>query len=163
MDLLNMKRIIKAVNTGAELVFEGKDRREIRQDFVEDLPYDLEAPIIDVDTKSYGIWFMDAMDNPERYLGKLVRFTAMVYRPFGMPKNNFIPGRKAMTCCEDDTVFLGFIAKAPEAVNWSNNQWVTVTVRIAVEYQKSYKGEGPVLYAEKIEAAEPVKEYVMFG
>ena len=80
-----------------------------------------------------------------------------------MPKNNFIPGRKAMTCCEDDTVFLGFIAKAPEAVNWANNQWVTVTARIAIEYQKNYKGEGPVLYAEKIEAAEPIKEYVMFG
>jgi len=163
MDLLNMKRIIKAVNTGAELVFESKERTEIRQDFVEDLPYDLDAPIIEVDTKSYGIWFMDAMDNPDRYEGKLVRFTAMVYRPFGMPKNNFIPGRKAMTCCEDDTVFLGFIAKAPEAVNWANNQWVTVTVRIAIEYQKNYKGEGPVLYAEKIEAAEPIKEYVMFG
>lgn len=163
MDLLNMKRIIKAVNTGAELVFESKERTEIRQDFVEDLPYDLDAPIIEVDTKSYGIWFMDAMDNPDRYEGKLVRFTAMVYRPFGMPKNNFIPGRKAMTCCEDDTVFLGFIAKAPEAVNWANNQWVTVTARIAIEYQKNYKGEGPVLYAEKIEAAEPIKEYVMFG
>ena len=163
MDLLNMKRIIKAVNTGAELVFESKERTEIRQDFVEDLPYDLDAPIIEVDTKSYGIWFMDAMDNPDRYEGKLVKFTAMVYRPFGMPKNNFIPGRKAMTCCEDDTVFLGFIAKAPEAVNWANNQWVTVTARIAIEYQKNYKGEGPVLYAEKIEAAEPIKEYVMFG
>lgn len=163
MDLLNMKRIIKAVNTGAELVFESKERTEIRQDFVEDLPYDLDAPVIEVDTNSYGIWFMDAMDNPDRYTGKLVKFTAMVYRPFGMPKNNFIPGRKAMTCCEDDTVFLGFIAKSPEAVNWANNQWVTVTARVAIEYQKSYKGEGPVLYVEEIEKAEAIKDYVQFG
>lgn len=163
MDLLNMKRIIKAVNTGAELVFESKERTEIRQDFVEDLPYDLEAPIIEVDTKSYGIWFMDAMDNPDRYEGKLVKFTAMVYRPFGMAKNRFVPGRKAMTCCEDDTVFLGFLAKSPDAVNWQNNQWVTLTARIAIEYQKTYKGDGPVLYVEGIETAQPIKEYVQFG
>lgn len=163
MDLLNMKRIIKAVNTGAELVFESKERQEIRQDFVEDLPYDLDAPVIEVDTASYGIWFIDAMDNPDRYEGKLVRFTAMVYRPFGMPKNRFVPGRKAMTCCENDTVFLGFMLSSPDAVKWQNNQWVTVTVRIAIEYQKMYKGEGPVLYAEKIEGAEPIKEYVQFG
>ncbi|MBQ8814506.1 MAG: GTPase [Lachnospiraceae bacterium] len=163
MDLLNMKRIIKAVNTGAELVFESKERTEIRQDFVEDLPYDLDAPIIEVDTKSYGIWFMDAMDNPDRYEGKLVKFTAMVYRPFGMAKNRFVPGRKAMTCCEDDTVFLGFLAKSPDAVNWQNNQWVTLTARIAIEYQKTYKGDGPVLYVENIEAAQPIKEYVQFG
>ena len=40
--------------------------------------------------------------------GKTVKFKGMVYRPKGMPDNEFVPGRMAMTCCADDTAFIGY-------------------------------------------------------
>ena len=76
----NFKRNIKAVNPTADVVFEDKDG-EINQILEEDLPYDLNQPVIDLDTYAYGIWYLDAMDNLSRYIGKTIKFKAMVLRP----------------------------------------------------------------------------------
>ncbi len=35
------------------------------------MPFDLDAPVIvDIPPEDYGIWFVDAMDHPDRYVGK---------------------------------------------------------------------------------------------
>ena len=41
-------------------------------------------------------------------------------------------------------------------------QWVKVRARIAYEFWKDYEGEGPVLYAETVQPAEPIREVVQF-
>ena len=102
------------------------------------------------------------MDKPERYVGKVVEFTAMAMKSPEFPKNYFVPGRMAMTCCEADMAFLGFICKAREARLLETGNWVTVRARIALEYWKDYGGEGPVLYAESVEPAEEIKDIVQF-
>ena len=88
-------------------MFEGAEG-EINQIFEEDLPYSLDAPVIALDDESYGIWYLDSLDNPERYIGKTVQFVAMVLKPGNFPKDYFVPGRMAMTCCADDMALLGF-------------------------------------------------------
>ena len=62
---------------------------------------DLDAEIVDIPPEDYGIWFVDAMDHPDRYVGKTLRFKARARRPRGMGSKFFIPGRTAMTCCAD--------------------------------------------------------------
>ena len=86
----------------------------------------------------------------------------MVLKTPDFPKNYFVPGRMAMTCCEDDMTFLGFITKSRDAKDLETKQWVRVKARIAYEYWKDYEGEGPVLYAESVEPAKPVKGFVQF-
>lgn len=162
MDLAGMKRIFKSINPGAEVVFED-DEGELDAFIAEDLPYDLEAPVIDLKDDEYGIWFLDASENPDRYVGKKVRFTAMVHKQRRMPGDCFIPGRMAMNCCEADMIFLGYLCKSPEALHWKSRQWITLTARVEKEFVKAYGEEGPVLYAEKIEAAAPIREPVTFG
>ncbi len=103
------------------------------------------------------------MDKPDRYKDKVVEFTAMVMKSPNFPKNYFVPGRMAMTCCADDMTFLGYICKAKEARNLETRQWVTVRARVAIEFWQDYNGEGPVLYAESVEPAEPIKDVVTFG
>ena len=68
----------------------------------------------------------------------------------------------AMTCCEADMTFLGFVTKAREAKDLQTKQWVKVRAKIGVEYQKDYHGEGPVLYAEHVERAKEIKDVVQF-
>ena len=87
----------------------------------------------------------------------------MVLKSPEFPKNYFVPGRMAMTCCADDMTFLGYVCKAREARNLETRQWVKVRAKIAVEYWKDYGGEGPVLYAEHVVPAEPIEEVVQFG
>ena len=122
----------------------------------------MKADVIKIDPKDYGIWYIDAMDKQDRYEGKVVEFTGMVLKSPEFPKNYFVPGRMAMTCCEADITFLGFICKAREARNLETKQWVKVRAKIAYEFWPDYDGVGPVLYAESVEPAQEIKDIVQF-
>ena len=161
-DLDRYKRLLKSMNTKCEIVFEDENG-EIDEVSEEDLPYDVNAPVIEIKPEDYGIWYIDCMDKPDRYVGKVVEFTGMVLKSPDFPKNYFVPGRMAMTCCAEDMTFLGYICKAKEARNLETKQWVKVRAKVAVEFWKDYDGEGPVLYAESVEPAEPIKDVVQFG
>ena len=161
-DLERYKRMIKSMNTKCDIVFEDENG-EINEWSEEDLPYDLNADVVEISPEAYGIWYIDCMDKPERYVGKVVEFTAMVLKSPNFPKNYFVPGRMAMTCCADDMTFLGYVCKAKEAKKLSTRQWVKVRAKIALEYWQDYQGEGPVLYAEEVVLAEPIDEVVQFG
>lgn len=160
-DLEKYKRMLKSMNTRCEIVFEDENG-EINEISEEDLPYDLNADVIGIGPEAYGIWYIDCMDKPERYVGKTVEFTAMVLKSPEFPKNYFVPGRMAMTCCADDMTFLGYVCKAREARNLETKQWVKVRAKVALEYWQDYGGEGPVLYADEVVPAEPVEDVVQF-
>ena len=161
-DLERYKRMLKSMNTKCEIVFENEEG-EINEISEEDLPYDLSADVVEIRPEAYGIWYIDCMDKPERYVGKVVEFTAMVLKSPNFPKNYFVPGRMAMTCCEDDMTFLGYICKAKEARMLETKQLVKVRAKVALEFWQDYDGEGPVLYAEEVVPAEPVEDVVTFG
>ena len=148
-DLANYKRNVKAVNPQAEIIFEDSEG-EINEMLEEDLPYDLNAEVIELDTLEFGIWYLDMMDHPERYIGKTIQFVGMVYRPKKFPAGFFVPGRMAMTCCADDMAFLGFACKFDGAKDLPEKSWVRVTAEVKMENFAGYKGEGPVLYANKV-------------
>ena len=161
-DLERYKRMLKSMNTRCDIIFEDESG-EISELSEEDLPYDLKADVVEISPEAYGIWYIDCMDKPDRYKDKVVEFTAMVLKSPEFPRNYFVPGRLAMTCCADDMTFLGYICKAKEARNLETKQWVKVRARIAVEYWQDYGGEGPVLYAESVIPAKPIEDVVTFG
>ena len=159
--LAGYRRSVKVVSPQAEVIFEDENG-EINEISEEDLPYDVNAPVIEIKPEDYGIWYIDCMDKPDRYVGKVVEFTGMVLKSPEFPKNYLVPGRMAMTCCEADMTFLGFICKAREARNLETKQWVKVRANIAYEFGPDYDGVGPVLYAESVEPAQEIKEIVQF-
>lgn len=160
-DLDSYKRILKAMNQRGEIIFEDSEG-EIQEITEADLPYDVNAPVIQIDPDAYGIWYIDTMDKPERYKGKIVEFTAMVLKTPDFPRNYFVPGRMAMTCCEADMTFLGFMCKSNSARNLETKQWVKVRAKIDYEFRPEYEGEGPMLYADSVEPAQPIEEIVQF-
>lgn len=155
------RRSIKAVNRVAQIIFE---TNEGEIDFKEELPYDLAQNLIEIQDDDFGIWYMDALEHPENYRGKTIKFKAMVLKPPQFPKQNFIPGRMAMTCCADDTTFIGFVCKGEGVEKLETKQWVQVSARMKFEYQSAYKTEGPVLYASAIEMSDkPEEELIYFN
>lgn len=160
-DLSGYRRTLKAMCPRGEIVFEDSEG-EVNEIAEEDLPYDLNEEVVKISPQAYGIWYIDCMERKDRYEGKTVEFTAMVLKTPDFPKNYFVPGRMAMTCCEDDMTFLGFVTKSREAKDLETKQWVKVKARIAYEFWKDYEGEGPVLYADSLEPAQPVKGFVQF-
>ena len=159
-DLNSYKRNVKAINQKAEIVFEDANG-EVDEIMEEDLPYDLNSEVIELDEQGYGIWYLDSLDHLERYIGKKVRFTAMVLKPEGFPKGFFVPGRMAMTCCAEDMAFLGFACAYDQADALTNKQWIKVTAVVKKEYFADYNGEGPVLGAISVEQSKAPKEEVI--
>jgi hypothetical protein len=160
-DLSAYRRTLKSMCLKGEIVFEDSDG-EVNEIAEEDLPYDMSQDVIAISPEAYGIWYIDCMERRDRYEGKTVEFTAMTLKTPDFPRNYFVPGRMAMTCCEDDTTFLGFVTKSREANNLETKQWVRVKAKIAYEYWKDYNGEGPVLYAESVVPDKAIKGFVEF-
>ena len=153
---------MRAVNSIAQIVFEKEDGTALQ--FEEEMPFDLDADVIEIEDADYGIWYIDAMDHPEKYDGKTVRFTAMAYTGKRLPEGYFVPGRMAMTCCADDTAFIGFLCRSSYVDRLKQKQWITVTAKVHMEKREEYNGEaGIVLQSTNIRSAQkPEEELVYF-
>lgn len=160
--LASFRRSVKVVNSSADVLFEDEDG-EIEDIFQDEMPYDMDADIIEIDDIDYGIWYVDMMDNLEDYVGKKVKFKGQVLKSRDLNAGFFVPGRMAMTCCADDTQFIGYVCKNPNAKRLRMGSWVEVTATVKQEYMEVYGDEGPVLYAETITPTEkPEQELVYF-
>ena len=101
-------------------------------------------------------------DHPEKYVGKTVRFKARAMKSRKKDAEYFVPGRKAMTCCADDMQMIGYICHTPLAIHLRHGEWVQVTAKVAFEYDKFYRGKGPVLYASEVTSCEPPAEEMVY-
>ncbi len=156
-----MRSNVKAVNRRAQIMYEADPESEFNEE-EDDLPFDVNASVIDIADDDYGLWYMDAMENPDKYKGKTVKFKAQVYKGPMFPKDVMVPGRHAMTCCADDIAFIGYMCKGDSVKGFKKKDWVYLTAQVKVEYVPAYKDKGPMLYAQKVEKAEAPKEQLVY-
>ena len=161
--LVSFKRNVKAINQKADLVFEDSEG-EIDMTTEEDLPFDIHQDPIPLEGLDYGIWYIDAMEHPDRYVGKNITYTGMVMRPGDFPAGYFVPGRMAMTCCANDMSFLGYACRYKDASKLRERQWVKVTANIKKEEFGPYDGPGVILDAvEVVPAPQPEEPVINFA
>jgi len=156
------KRNLRMVNRRADIYLENEDGTS--EDYANDdtPPFDLEQEIIDIPDDDYGVRFVDVMDRPERYQGKLVHMKLVMCHSKQYPGVD-CPGRFAMVCCEDDITFLGLIAHGEGLDRFKNHDWIEVTARMDIEEHKAYEGAGPVMNILSIAPCEqPATEVVSF-
>ncbi|MBQ6076453.1 MAG: hypothetical protein IJK86_09945 [Lachnospiraceae bacterium] len=164
MNRATFRKAIKLQNPGAQMIFEAESG-EIIEFGEDDLPYDIKAPAFTLDDADYGTWFADASENPERYVHKKITFLAQFFRPFGMARSMFVPGRRVMACCAADIQFYGFPCKSDKPVSFVNKGWYNVTVEFTAEKKKDRRTGNPVLapvlrYISSEEAEAPEEEVV---
>lgn len=155
---------IKAVNRPAQIVYERADGTI--DDREEELPFDINADVIEISDADYALWLMDCMENPKKYDGKKVHFLGLVYNPKDgkLKRGVIVPGRFAMTCCVEDITFLGMMCKTGMENTPEHRSWIDLTARIKVEFAREYKGKGPILYPIEMKPAEkPQDELVYFS
>lgn len=161
MPLASYRRNVKVVNQSAEIIFETEDG-EIDNIFEEEMPYDLDAPVVEIEDMDYGIWYVDMMEHPEKYLKKTIQYKARVLKPRDFVAKDFVAGRMAMTCCADDTTFLGYICRSPYTPKLQAGQWVKIRGIVGYEYSPAYRRKGPVIKAEYVEVTEPPQEEMVY-
>lgn len=154
------KRNLRMVNRRADIFLENTDGSSENYLTGDECPFDLTQDVIDVPDDDYGVWYVDVMDHPDRYAGKLVHMKLMMCHSKKYPGIH-CPGRFAMVCCENDVQFLGLIAKGIGLNQYENRDWIEVTARMAVEKHKAYQGKGPVMHVMSIGPAEKPKQDVV--
>lgn len=162
-DMLH-KRNIRAMNPRATIFLDDVDggSEDYRENM--ELPFDLDAPVIQIADEDFGLWYVDASGTPDKYEGKTVRFKGMVHKSPRVGTDEFVPGRFAMVCCADDITFVGFLCRGANVKKLTDRGWYWVTAELHTEYVEAYRGEGPVLYCKAIEPAEkPAEEVVTFN
>ena len=163
-DKNELHKLVRGVSRKANICYEDVNG-EIEFDDIEDpLPYDLNAPVIEIKDEDFAIFYRDMSEEFEKYIGKTVRFKGIVALDASLPKENFAIGRHIMTCCADDISYRGVVAKGMRGMSLKTRDWVTVEGKLTEEYSALYQSKGPVLTVSSIEGAEkPVQEVATFN
>ena len=163
-DKNELHKLVRGVSRKANICYEDVNG-EIEFDDIEDpLPYDLNAPVIEIKDEDFAIFYRDMSEEFEKYIGKTVRFKGIVALDASLPKENFAIGRHIMTCCADDISYRGVVAKGMRGMSLKTRDWVMVEGKLTEEYSALYQSKGPVLTVSSIERAEkPVQEVATFN
>ena len=156
-DVMPFHKIARAANRKIDILYDYTDGSTEFDEIEDLLPFDINAPVIEVKDQDYAIWYRDVSEEPLKYDGKTVKFKAQVAMLRRDKDNMFAPGRFVMTCCVDDIQFCGIPCRYNQSKTLESRSWVTVTAKITAEQHRLYKGElGPVLTAiEVVKGAEP--------
>ena len=162
-------KLVRQASRRCDIAYEFKDGSVAYDDIPDPLPFDVDAPVIEIPEEFFGIWYMDCMDDPKKYDGKTVKYLAQVCQTPQAGKGAFVPGRFAMTCCVQDIQFVGMPCKYDDYKSLEQRSWINITAKVNVKYHPIYKGQtpdstGPVLTAISVEPGEkPAQDVVMFS
>ena len=155
-DIMPLHKIVRAANRRMDIMYDYLDGTTQFDEIEDPLPFDINAPVIDIADSDYALWYRDVTEEPQKYHGKTVRFKGQVALLRRMKENMFAPGRFVMTCCADDIQFCGVPCNYAEASKLEPRSWVMVTAKISAEKHPLYKGElGPVLTAISVQSGVP--------
>ena len=155
-DTAELHKLVRAANRRMDILYDYLDGSTAFDDVEDPLPFDINAPVIQVNDQDYALWYRDVTEEPQKYAGKTVSFKAQVALLRREKNGMFAPGRFVMTCCADDIQFCGIPCKYADAAKLTPRGWVQVKASISAEKHPLYQGEfGPVLTALEVEPAQP--------
>ena len=154
-DTMPLHKLVRAANRRIDILYDYTDGSTAFDDIVDPLPFDINAPVIEIKDEDFAIWYRDVTEEPQKYDGKSVHFKGQVAKLRRNKDGIFAPGRFVMTCCEDDIQFCGVPCLYAGANKLVPRDWVMVTAKISAEKHSLYHGElGPVLTALEVTPAE---------
>ena len=157
-DTMPLHKLARAASRRIDILYDYTDGTTKFDDVVDPLPFDIEAPVIEVKDEDYALWYRDVSEEPQKYEGKTVSFKGQVARLRREKDGMFAPGRFVMTCCVDDIQFCGIPCRYADSKKLESRSWVQVKAKISAEKHSLYKGEvGPVLTAIDVRPAQPAE------
>ena len=159
-DIMPLHKLARALNRRVGILYEYTDGRTQFDEIEDPLPFDINAPVIEIADEDFALWYRDINEEPKKYNGKTVRFKAQVARLKKDRDGYFAPGRFVMTCCVEDIQFMGMPCKYGKAAELRARQWVMVTATVETRFHALYRGSGPILTALSVEPTEPAKDEV---
>ena len=145
MDKMEYHKIVRAVSRRCDIAYEYVGGKVEYDDIQDPLPFDLNAPIVEIGDDDYAEWYRDMSEEPKKYEGKTVRFKCRALVRKKLPEKTFIVGRHVMTCCVEDIQFAGLVCQWEGADTVQDDSWMILTAKINFRFNRAYGKKGPVL------------------
>lgn len=145
MDKMEFHKVVRAASRRADIAYESTDGKVVYDDIEDPLPFDLNAPVIEIGDADFAEWYRDLGETPANYEGKTVRFKCRALKRSKMPANTFIVGRHVMTCCVEDIQFAALVCQWEKADSVQDDSWMILTAKLNFKFNKAYGRKGPVL------------------
>lgn len=159
-DKMPLHKLARALNRRIDIVYDYTDGTTEFDDIPDPLPFDLNAPVVEIQDDDYALFYRDVTEEPKKYDGKIIRFKGQVARLKSDKPGMFAPGRFVMTCCEADIQFMGLPCKWADCRKLEMRSWVTVQAKVQVKHHPLFKGVGPILNAIDVTLASAPKQEV---
>lgn len=159
-DIMPFHTLARNANRKVDIIYDYPDGTTQFDDIVDPLPFDLNAPVVEIQDEDYALFYRDISEEPKKYDGKTVKFKAQVAKLRREKAGYFAPGRFVMTCCEADISFMGLPCKYGPSNALRAREWVTVTATVSNRFHTLYKGVGPILTAKEVVPATPPAQEV---
>lgn len=156
-------KTVRGISRRPDIVYEYVGGKAVYDEIVDPLPFDVNAPIIEVSDRDFAWFYRDLSENPTDYVGKTVHFKGMAAVSRKVPAGYIVIGRYIMTCCAADIAYDGFALRVNNLITGvATKDWLDVTAKIGYEYSAVYRQKGAVLSAIKLKRAEalPAEEQV---
>ena len=163
MDKMEYHKIVRAVSRRCDIAYEYVGGKVEYDDIQDPLPFDLNAPIVEIGDDDYAEWYRDMSEEPKKYEGKTVRFKCRALVRKKLPEKTFIVGRHVMTCCVEDIQFAGLVCQWEEADTVQDDSWMILTAKINFRFNRAYGKKGPVLtYVDSVLCEAPEQSVATF-
>ena len=158
MDKMQFHKIVRGISRRCDIVYEHTNGKADFDDIEDPLPFDIHAPVIQIEDRDYAFFYRDLTENLEAYIGKTVKFRGLVATDKRLSPQDIVVGRHVMTCCADDIQYLGLACVLPQVMDLQTRDWINITAKITFQKHRIYKGKGPVLVAERVIICEQPEE-----
>ena len=155
------RRAVKGLNGAVRVFFENTDGTTDDGVSDEDLPYDVKASPIQIADEDFGTFYLDAMEHPDRYDGKVIRARGRAFKMDGMPKNCYVFGRHVMTCCADDIGGIGYLCRYGDE-GPKTNDWIMVEAKVEKAFSPVHNCDAIILIEQKRTPTNPPKEELVY-
>ena len=159
-DVMPYHKIARAVNRKIDILYEYTDGSTHYDDIEDPLPFDLDAPVVEIEDRDFAIWYRAMSEEPKKYDGKTIEVKCRCLVRKNVPKGCFIAGRHIMTCCVQDIQFAGIICVWDRADEIRNDEWAIITARLDYKFHRAYGRKGPVFTVQSVQEGEKPEEPV---
>ena len=163
MNQMDYHKIVRAVSRRAQIAYEYVDGDIVNDDIQDPLPFDINAPIIEVKDDDFAQWYRDITEEPRKYTGKTLEMKGITMTNSRFDPGVFAFGRRIMTCCVQDIQFCSLVATCPVKETPEARSWYKVRFKVDYKFSKLYGKKGPILNMIQMEkTSAPEQEVATF-
>ena len=155
-----LRNNLKSINLYSEIIYENKDGSVSNK--IEDELFDVSKDLF-IEDADYGLWYMDCIDNTDKYDGKVITLKMKFIEDIKEYENAVIMGRRAMVCCAQDITDIAITCVDVDSQLIEKDKYYYLTGKLrSIRTQEGDKT--CVLYVTETKEAEtPTEELVTFN